>query len=81
MKNKDLAYKINHFCSKTVLGAWGSHLKFAAHRRKLLVTAPIVETNGIEDRHKEGTVLKIPYYVGLLSEVQYFGAVPQPLDE
>jgi hypothetical protein len=42
-----------HSFPKTVLGAWGSRLKFVTHRRKLLVTAPIVATNGIEDRHKE----------------------------
>jgi hypothetical protein len=44
----------------------------------LLVTAPIAATNGIEDRHKERSVLRQPYSVGLLSNLQYFGAVPQP---
>ena len=29
-------------------------------------SAPIVATNGIEDRHKEGTAFKQPYSVGLL---------------
>jgi hypothetical protein len=52
-----------------------------SHQTTLLVTAPIVATNGIEDRHKEGSVLKQPCSVGLLSYLQYFGAVPQPLNK
>jgi hypothetical protein len=64
-----------HTFIKPILEAWGSRLKFATHRRKSLVTlhnsggqaAPIVATNGIEERHKEGTVLEISCSVGLLS--------------
>jgi hypothetical protein len=38
---------------KRFLGIGGLFIKFATHRRKLLLTAPIVATNVIEDRHKE----------------------------
>ena len=37
--------------------------------------APIAATNEIEDRHKVGTVLKQHYSVGLLRNLQYFGAL------
>jgi hypothetical protein len=53
--------------SKKDFGAWGALLKFATHLTTLLVTAPIAATNGIEDRHKEGSLLKQPCSVGLLS--------------
>lgn len=66
---------ISHSCPKTVFGVWGSLFKFATHRMTLLLTAPISATNGIEDRHKEGTVLKQSCYVGLLLYLQYFGAL------
>ena len=58
-----------------VFGVWGSLFKLATHQTTLLVTAPIAATNGIEDRHKEGSMLKQPCFVGLLSYLQYFGAV------
>ena len=48
-----------HSCPKTV-GLWGSLFKFATHRTTLLLTAPISATNGIEDRHKKGSVLIEP---------------------
>ena len=46
------------------------HVDFACY------PAPIAATNGIEDRHKEGTALKQPCSVGLLLYLQHFGAVP-----
>jgi hypothetical protein len=70
-----------HPCPKTVFEVWGSLFKFATHQTTLLVTAPIAATNGIEDRHKKGSVLKQPCSVGLLQYLQYFGAVPQPLNK
>ena len=66
---------------KNGFGVLGSLFKTATHRPKLLLTAPIAATNGIEDRHKEGPVLKQPCCVGLLLYLQYFGAVPQPPDK
>ena len=70
-----------HSCPKTVFVAWGSLFKITTHQTPLLVTAPIAATNGIEDRHKEGSVLKQPCSVGLLSHLQYFGTVPLPLNK
>jgi len=66
---------MNHACPKTVYGIWGSLFKFTTHRPTLLLTAPISATNGIEGRHKKGSGLKKPCSVGLLSNLQYFGAV------
>ena len=51
----------------------------AHHLTTLLVTAPIAATNGIEDRHKEGSVLKQPCSGGLLSYLQYYGALRLPV--
>ena len=62
----------SHSCPKTVSGVWGSLFKFATHQTTLLVTAPIVATDGIEDRHKKGSVLKKPCSVGLLSRAFWF---------
>jgi len=52
---EDIGY---HASPKTVHGVWGSLFKVTTHRTTLLLTAPISATNGIEDRHKKGLVLK-----------------------
>ena len=51
-------------CPKTVFRVWGSLFKPVTHQTTLLVTAPIAATNGIEDRHKEGSLLNRPCSVG-----------------